>query len=359
MQYYWLDFEVSRIDPTRDARYRNIPMSPVPEILAALRRMKLAGDNETPAIVPLTGGVSGDVFRVDLASGRICVKQALARLRVAAEWLAPVERIHSEVDWFRFAGGIEPGCVPRILAEDKTAHLFAMNYFEPAQYPGWKAQLFDGHVDSDFASAVGRAIASIHRASANRQDIAANFAHDEMFMALRIEPYLLYTATAHPDRAQRIEAMAQDLQRARIALMHGDVSPKNILVGPDGPIFLDAETACYGDPAFDLAFCLNHLLLKCIWAPAHASAYIRAFDALRHAYFSKADWEPAASLDARTAGLLAAFLLARIDGKSPVEYITDPRKKDFVRQAAREFLALSELTLSAMAGAWHSKVSRL
>jgi aminoglycoside phosphotransferase (APT) family kinase protein len=287
------------------------------------------------------------------------VKQALPRLRVAAEWLAPVERIHSEVDWFRFAGSVEPGCVPHILAEDKTAHLFAMNYFEPADYPGWKSQLLEGQVDIGFAGRVGRDIGRIHAASANRRDIATQFAHDEMFMALRVEPYLLYTAKAHPDRAARIEAMAQDLRWARIALMHGDVSPKNILAGPDGPIFLDAETACYGDPAFDLAFCLNHLLLKCVWAPAHAAAYLGAFEALQNDYFAQAHWEAAGALDGRTAGLLAAFLLARIDGKSPVEYITDPRKKDFVRQAAREFLSMPELSLSAMAEAWHSKVGRL
>ncbi|HVP84157.1 MAG TPA: aminoglycoside phosphotransferase family protein [Rhizomicrobium sp.] len=333
-------------------------MSEVPDILVALRRMKLVGADETPAIVPLTGGVSSDVYRVELAAGPICVKRALPKLRVAAEWLAPIERIHSEVDWFRFAGTVEPGCVPRILAEDKTAHLFAMNYFEPADYPGWKAQLLEGHVDSDFAGAVGRSIGAIHRASAGRADVAAKFAHDEMFMALRIEPYLLYTAKAHPDRAPRIEAMAREIASARIALMHGDVSPKNILVGREGPIFLDAETACYGDPAFDLAFCLNHLLLKCVWAPAHVSAYIRAFDALRHAYFAQASWESADGLDRRTAGLLSAFLLARVDGKSPVEYITTPAHKEFVRSAAREFLS-QHLTLSDIAGAWHSKVSRL
>jgi aminoglycoside phosphotransferase (APT) family kinase protein len=334
-------------------------MSEVPEILDSLRRMKVVGANETPHIVPLSGGVSCDVFRVELLSGPICVKRALPKLRVATEWLAPIERIHSEVDWFRFAGEVEPGCVPRILAEDKSAHLFAMNYFEPGDYPGWKALLLDGHVDSDFAGQVGRAIGHIHRASAGRADIAAKFDHGDWFMALRIEPYLLYTAKAHPDRAQRIEAMARDLAAARIALMHGDVSPKNILVGPNGPIFLDAETACYGDPSFDLAFCLNHLLLKCIWAPAHVSAYIRAFDALRHAYFTQVDWEGAAALDRRTAGLLSAFLLARIDGKSPVEYLTDARRKDFVRTTARDFLSQSGLTLSDMASAWHNKVSRL
>ncbi len=52
---------------------------------------------------------------------------------------------------------------------------------------------------------------------------------------------------------------------AKIALVHGDVSPKKVPAGPRGPVFLDAECAWYGDPAFDLAFCLNHLLLKCLW----------------------------------------------------------------------------------------------
>lgn len=334
-------------------------MSDNADILDALRRMNLVGAHETLAVVPLSGGVSGDVFRVELATGPVCVKRALPRLRVAAEWLAPVERIHSEVDWFRFAGGVVPGCVPRILAEDRQAHLFAMNYFDPKTHPGWKTQLLAGHVDSDFASQVGRSLALVQAASAGKADIAARFAHDAMFLALRIEPYLLFTAKAHPDHAARLEKMARELAQSHIALMHGDVSPKNILVGPSGPVFLDAETACYGDPAFDLAFCLNHLLLKCVWAPAHLSSYLRAFDALRRAYFDQAAWESADGLDRRTASFLAAFLLARIDGKSPVEYITAPRKKEFVRQAAREFLSQHELTLSGMVSVWHGKVSRL
>lgn len=334
-------------------------MTQDPQILQSLRRMNLAGQTENPPILALTGGVSGDVFRVDLATGPICIKRALPRLKVAAEWLAPVERIHSEADWFRFAAGVEPGCVPQILGEDREGHLFAMQYFEPADYPGWKAQLLRGEVDTAFSAHVGRVIGAIHRASAHSADVAAKFAHDDMFMALRIEPYLLYTAKAHPDRAARIEAMAKDLAAARIALMHGDVSPKNILHGPDGPIFLDSETACYGDPAFDLAFCLNHLLLKCVWSPPHAASFIAAFEAMRLAYFAQVNWEDAGALDKRTAGLLSAFLLARVDGKSPVEYITDAKQKDFVRGAAREFLLEPELTLSVLADRWHKKVAAL
>src|SRR3546814_8703169 len=104
---------------------------------------------------------------------------------------------------------------------------------------------------------------------------------DSIFHAIRLEPYLLATARAHPDRAAALESVAAETAATKRALVHGDVSPKNILVGPAGPVLLDAECAWYGDPAFDLAFCLNHLLLKCLWIPAAAPRFLVAFDALR------------------------------------------------------------------------------
>jgi aminoglycoside phosphotransferase (APT) family kinase protein len=164
-------------------------------------------------------------------------------------------------------------------------------------------------------------------------------------------------AATPPDVAETIRALAQGVAEARIALMHGDVSPKNILSGPDGPVFLDAETCCYGDPAFDLAFCLNHLLLKCVWHPEHAAAYAASFVALKDAYFAKADWEEHTGLERRTAGLLAALLLARIDGKSPVEYITSERDKAFVRALSKEFLNDQQKTLDGMLARWMEALS--
>ena len=246
--------------------------------------------------------------------------------------------------------------MPQILAEDRDAHLFVMSFFEPAQYPVWKALLMDGNVDPAFAGVVGDAIAAVHAASAGSAEAARTFATGDLFLALRTEPYLLYTAKAHPDRAQRIEAIADGIARARIGLMHGDVSPKNILRGKDGPIFLDAETACYGDPAFDLAFCLNHLLLKCIWKPALRDAYGASFVALKDAYFARATWENRAGLDVRTAAILSALLLARIDGKSPVEYITEDKDKAFVRSTAREFLVQDGLRLDDLLASWQAKL---
>ncbi len=308
------------------------------DIAAALCEMHLIGEGEQFAIRALSGGVSGDVYEVRTDKRAYCVKRALAKLRVAADWRAPAERSHAEVAWMQLVAGIDPRWVPEILGEDRARHLFVMTYFPAETFPVWKSQLAAGEIDAGFAARVGEAVARIHAATAGREDIARAFANGEQFRALRVEAYLLHTAAKHPDVAETIRDAAKNVRTARIALMHGDVSPKNILRGPQGPVFLDAETCCYGDPAFDLAFCLNHLLLKALWHPEHAPAYAVAFTALKAAYFAKADWEKHGGLERRTATLLAAFLLARIDGKSPVEYITADGDKAFVRATAKAFL---------------------
>ena len=134
--------------------------------------------------------------------------------------------------------------------------------------------------------------------------------------------------------------------------MHGDVSPKNILLGARGPVFLDAECAWFGDPAFDLAFCLNHLLLKTLWVPSAERELLASFDALVDAYLRGVDWEPAEAVERRAAHLLPALFLARIDGKSPVEYLTDDASKNAVRRAARSMLQQPLDRLEGVRRAW-------
>ena len=134
--------------------------------------------------------------------------------------------------------------------------------------------------------------------------------------------------------------------------MHGDVSPKNILVGPTGPVLLDAECAWYGDPAFDLAFCLNHMLLKCLWVPPASDDYLKCFDSLHGAYLQGCSWEEPSELEARAASLLPGLLLARVDGKSPVEYVTEDSQKDRVRGAARTLLIDPPYRLQQVRDAW-------
>jgi aminoglycoside phosphotransferase (APT) family kinase protein len=325
-------------------------MDGIEEIRPSLAAMGLADGPCT--ITTLAGGVSCDVFLVESATGCFCVKRALPKLRVAAEWRAPAERSHAEVAWMKLVGGIDPNLVPAILGEDRPRHIFAMEYFPPDIYPVWKSRLAAGEGDAVFAAKVGSALARIHAETAGRDDIARAFANGVQFHALRVDVYLLHTAAKHADVAPLIRAMAKNLGQARIALMQGDISPKNILVGPEGPVFLDAETCCYGDPAFDLAFCLNHLLLKGVWHPEHAQGYGECFAALSNAYFEGANWEPRPDLEHRTAGLLSALLLARIDGKSPVEYITAEPGREFVRITAKRFLAERINRLGTLLARW-------
>lgn len=307
-------------------------------LFLSLRRMGLIAPGEQPVAIPLTGGVSSDIWKVDTTRGPLAVKRARAQLKVAAEWRAPVERNAYEVKWFKVAGKVVPGAAPEVLGEDRQAGLFAMTYLAPEDHPIWKEELRDGRVDIAFAAEVGRCLGRIHAATAGDEKVAADFPTDATFHAIRLEPYLEATARAHPPVAERLMALSRATLATKRCLVHGDISPKNILVGPTGPVFLDAECAWYGDPAFDVAFCLKHLLLKCLWTPGATSAFLRAFDALLSAYLTEANWEPREELDKRIAHLLPGLFLARADGKSPVEYLTE-KGRERVRRVALPLIA--------------------
>jgi aminoglycoside phosphotransferase (APT) family kinase protein len=326
---------------------------------AALERMGLTEAGERAPMQPLAGGVSSDIVRVDLKSGPICLKRALAKLKVKADWQAPVERSRWEVEWMRVAGTIEPTAVPRILGEDVQSGTFAMTFLDPQRYPVWKGLLLQGHAHPLFAALVGARLGVIHQHTAHRPDIAQAFETDHIFFPIRLEPYLAASAVVHPDLAAPLTRLIEVTGHTKLALVHGDVSPKNILVGSDGPVFLDAECAWYGDPAFDLAFCLNHLLLKCLARPHAAQHYLACFAALLSAYLERVRWEPRAQLESRAAALLPGLLLARVDGKSPVEYITHEAERDVVRQTARRFLMEPSRELAAIAAAWEISVNAL
>jgi aminoglycoside phosphotransferase (APT) family kinase protein len=321
-------------------------------IVATLRQMGIVGAHQHVRLTPLEGGVSSAIFRADLPRRVVCVKRALSRLRVAAEWRAPVVRNRYEAEWMRVAGRAVPGAVPKVLGEDPAAGAFAMDWLPPERYPVWKQLLRDGAVGVATAAAVGTMLGRLHAATAERAELAARFATGAIFEAIRIEPYLLATARAHPDLGARLGALAVVTRTTARVLVHGDFSPKNLLIGPNGPVVLDAECAWYGDPAFDVAFVLNHLLLKAVWRPAHARAYHDAFAALVKAYDAHVRWEPRHAVAGRTAALLPALMLARVDGKSPVEYLESADDKDRVRRFAREHLAAPVAHPDALAQRW-------
>ena len=198
-------------------------------------------------------------------------------------------------------------------------------------------------------------------ATAGDDAIKAQFPTDAIFHAIRLSPYLEATAAAHPKLAPALIDLSRVTGNTHAALVHGDVSPKNILAGPDGPVFLDAECAWYGDPAFDLAFCLNHLLLKCLARPEAAPGYLECFDALAGAYgetVSDGTNGPLPDVEAQAARLLPGLFLARIDGKSPVEYITNEADREKVRRTAGKLLSDPVSRLEDVRRAWTEELER-
>ena len=247
------------------------------------------------------------------------------------------------------------GSAPRLLGQDERSGTLAMEFLPPRDFPLWKNQLRDGIADTGFAARVAEALVAIHAKSAADPSVAAEFPTDAIFYDIRLEPYLVATARAHPDRADRLLALVARRHSPTKSVGTGDVSPKNILCGPEGPVFLDAECAWWGDPAFDLAFCLNHLLLKCLWTP-RAHRILNCFDAMVAAYSKGVTWEPPDALEQRAAALLPGLLLARVDGKSPVEYVTSDFQKDKVRRVARGFLAEPPRRLAVIRRTWAKEI---
>ena len=339
--------------------------NPYPDVLTpeaiceTIRSMGLLPDGEQCVCEPLSGGVSSDIWRITIGREQYCLKRALPRLRVAQLWEAPVERNRFEWQWFRVAGTVCPESVPKLVSHDPQAGLFVMGYLDPAKYPPWKIQLRDGLVHEDTAERVAKRLAQIHAATAGSEELARQFATDDSFYAIRLEPYLVATGRVHPDLANRLNALVATTASTKRALVHGDISPKNILVGAQGPIFIDAECAWYGDPAFDAAFCLNHLLLKCLWRPQHSKAFLASFDRFAATYLKGVCWESRASIEARVAHLLPALFLARIDGKSTIEYVTSERDKNRVRDIARPLILRPTDDLVDIRWAWAREVMAL
>lgn len=270
-------------------------------------------------LTPLTGGVSSDILRVTSDCGTLVVKRALRHLRVQDDWQADVSRNGVEQAFFDYATPIIPAHVPRILARGDG--WFAMEYL--GELPNWKTQLLAGDVDAETTRRAGDVLGRLHAASWLDEDARARFATLPNFHALRIEPYLLTTAARVPDVGDLLRDEAARLAEMKLALVHGDYSPKNLLVGPQRLIVLDAECAWFGDPAFDTAFMLTHLHLKAL---LHRDA-IQLVPVFWSAYTQACGHD----LEARTVKLLLCLLLARVHGKSPVEYLNETQRAHITR----------------------------
>lgn len=304
-------------------------------LIAYLRQHDLlTGDG--PRVTPLAGGVSSDIVLVESDCESFVVKSALEKLRVKDDWHCSTERNITEYNAICYAGDFFRDAVPKVLHFDRERRLFVMEYLGK-QFVPWKSQLIRGELDRSIAIHTATLLASLHSHSWANVDAKSKFDTGADFLALRVSPYLLTTAKRHPDLTKIFQSEADRLLNTKLALVHGDWSAKNILVSTKRTVVLDWEVAWFGDPAFDSAFFLALIHLKAIHNRKQAAGYFDLIHVFRTTY---AEHLPQYDRDFRNriGRLTLMLMLARIDGKSPAEYITSEDTKNLVRMFVRGLL---------------------
>ena len=292
-------------------------------LVAYLERGGHIDPGEPIVVRVLEGGVSNRTVLVERASGDAWVlKQALAKLRVAVDWFSSPERIHREALGLRWlAQFAPPHTIAPFVFEDRQQHILAMGAV-PQPHANWKTMLLRGELELDHIAQFARLLGTIHRAAAGRADVAAAFDDRAYFESLRVEPYYVYTAEQTPAAAPFYAELIAATHARRLTLVHGDYSPKNVLIHHDRLVLLDHEVIHFGDPAFDLGFALTHLLSKAHHLPLQRASFAGAARYFWHIYgetLGEASWR--ADLDRWAARHTLGCLLARVAGRSPLEYL--------------------------------------
>jgi aminoglycoside phosphotransferase (APT) family kinase protein len=301
-----------------------------------LRAEALIASDEEPRVTVLAGGVSNRTVLVERASGGAwVVKQALPKLRVAVDWFSDPERIHREAAGLRWLAQFAPdGSITPLVFEDHAHHVLAMAAV-PQPHENWKTMLLRGQLIPDHIRQFASLIGQVHRESSKRiADLMPFFGERDFFESLRVEPYYRYTASQVPESASFYAALIDDTYARQDTIVHGDFSPKNVLVHDERLILLDHEVIHLGEPAFDLGFGMTHLLSKAHHLPAHREAFRDATTAFWDTYWKTVSgpadmWEN--GLEERGVRHTLGCLLARVRGRSPLEYMTDLERD---RQAA-------------------------
>jgi aminoglycoside phosphotransferase (APT) family kinase protein len=299
------------------------------ELLRYLREAGWIGKDETPTFGTLRGGVSNKTVLLKRPDGaRWVLKQALPKLRVHADWFSDPARIRVEADALRYLPMVAPAnTIPKLLFEEQEQHLLAMEAV-PEPHENWKEQLLSGRLDRDLIRQFGRLLANIHgRSYELREELFSTFADREFFETLRLEPYYQFTGERVPEAASFLHDLIEANRSHCVTLVHGDYSPKNILVYQDRLILLDHEVVHVGDPAFDLGFSLTHLLSKGHHLKEHRSAFLAAAIAYWKTYETEtgsAAWF--SGVESRAVNNTIACLLARTSGRSPLEYLSDDER---------------------------------
>lgn len=292
----------------------------------------------------LGGGVSNTVLLAESPAGRVVCKQALERLRVEADWRSRPERTLREAEALgALSALLPPGTVPEVHFLDRDNCIYVMEA-APAGWEDWKTLLLRGDADPEVAATAGRILGSMIRSTWRQPSWEDRFGDQTVFDELRLDPYYRFAADRLPRFAHQFAELIESCRTRRVCLVHGDWSPKNLLTGPAGVMAIDFEVVHYGDPSFDTGFLLCHLLLKSVHLPRHAAQFhqcaLAFWDELDLA--GEIPW-----LLPATVAQLGGLLLARVEGKSPAEYLA-PAEREEVRHLAQRIIGRPPLSMDAI-----------
>jgi 5-methylthioribose kinase len=327
-------------------------------LLEYLRASGRIGARERPRLQRLAGGVSSRAMLVEREgqSDSWVLKQALPKLRVAVDWFSSPERMRREALALRWMPELVPaGSAPSLLWEDPASHLLAMTAV-PQPHVNWKTALLQGR-ELEHAESFGTLLGTVHRRAWERRgEIQRDFADRSFFETLRVEPYYRYTAGRVPEAAPFLGELIETTEQVTETLVHGDFSPKNVLVHDEHLVLLDYEVAHFGDPAFDVGFSTAHLLSKANHLRALEEAFARAATQSWRAYRGEIDATAFGdAVEPRAVRHTLACLLARVEGRSPLEYL-DERARGRQHAAAVALMKAPPASMPALVTAWRERL---
>jgi len=322
------------------------------ELQSILLEEQLINDQHV-TLEPLTGGVSSDIYRITDGVHTYVVKEALPKLQVQDDWYADTARNAIEQEFIQFLRTYRPDAVPKLVYSSPERQFFVMEYLDHT-FKNWKQQLLKGTFETSTATRAAELLSDIHLKSRNKKEVKHTFNNKENFHSLRIEPYLLTTGQRHPKLKEMFLEEAARLEDHQEALIHGDFSPKNIILTSERLVLLDHEVAWYGDPAFDVAFLLNHLYLKML---VHYRSNKKIEDLTQIVWDRYTKGLKNEAMEHRMGRLLLMLMLARVDGKSPVEYLQH-EEKEWIRVFVHELLPKQQFSHAHINDRWKTELQR-
>jgi len=303
-----------------------------------LQEKGLIASHERAEIAEMGGGVSNTVLQIVTPTKRWVLKQALAKLKVKLDWYSSVQRMEREVECLAYLSKILPqGAVPGLIHHDSENHLYIMTS-GAEDAVNWKTELLEIKTRPQIAAQAGSLLGIIHRMSYGDEAAVKLFGDKQYFQELRIEPFYFKIAEVYPQLADKIGSLATTLVTSNISFVHGDFSPKNILINKNRILLLDFEVGHFGHPGFDLAFMLAHLTLKTAKFWEYKEDYLGLIMSFWSAYLGAANFESESWHERSFLPHLGCILLARMDGKSPIDYLPEENKRQRVKALASSLI---------------------